>query len=268
MSGVFDKYESEAWPITFRGAIRVGFLSGGVPMDPKVVKSWIKTKLRDTRSDAEVAQMIAATMAEMGISEDEAIDIAVEKGLMAGMNGFKHDDNGLYIEGRMLKAALKEAVSVAAASGKLEMKGWGQTRKFLTNYLPEHVFVDEETLYIYRDGEVDQQTGLYVPGKNVVDPDGNNQKFIHTFRGDSIGYEQYVRRAEIQFTVKTDHDFTPRDWAMIWLTGEKQGVGASRSQGYGVYEVISWVQTENLLAKKKAAKERAEAAKKAAEAAK
>jgi hypothetical protein len=262
MSGIFDKYESEAWPITYRGAIRVGLLSGGVPMDPKVVKSWIRTKLRDTRSDAEVAQLIASTMASMAISEDEAIDHAVDKGLMAGMNGFKHDDNGLFVEGRMLKAMLKEAVSCAAAAGKLEMTGWGKTRKFLTNYLPEHVFVDEETLYLYKGGEVDPKSGLYIPGKHVMDPDGKNQKFIHTFRGDSIGYEQFVRGAEVAFTIKTDHPFTERDWAMILLTGEKEGFGASRSQGWGVFELISWVKTQDTLAEKKARARRAKAAKK------
>ena len=27
---------------------------------------------------------------------------------------------------------------------------------------------------------------------------------------------------------------------MIWLTGEQQGIGASRSQGFGRYEVTGW----------------------------
>jgi hypothetical protein len=254
----FDKYRTEAWPITYKGAIRVGLLSGGVPMDPAVVKSWMKTKLRDTRSDTEVAQMIAATMAELGIGEEAAIDEAVDKGLLAGMNGFKHDDNGLFIEGRMFKAMLKEATSCAAAANKIEMSGWGNTRKFLTNFLPEHVFVDEETLYIYRDGEVDEKTGLYVPGKHVTEPDGRNQKFIHTWRGDSIGYEQYVKGAELAFTIKTDHPFSEHDWAMIMLTGEKEGIGASRSQGWGVFELLSWECTEDVRANFRAGKPKPE----------
>lgn len=239
--GIFDQYQAEAWPITFKCKIRVGLLSGGIPMDPAVVKSWCRSKLRDTRSDTEIAQIIAQTMADMGCSEDEAVDKAVEKGLLAGMNSFKFDDNGLFIEGRMVKAAVKEAVSCAAAADKIEMRGWGKTKKFLTNFLPEHVFVDEETLYIMRDGE------------HVKEPDGKNQKFIHTFRGDSIGYEHYVKNAEISFTVKTDYPFSKRDWAIIWLTGERQGVGASRSQGYGTYEVIEWECVEDKLADKKAA---------------
>jgi CRISPR/Cas system CSM-associated protein Csm4 (group 5 of RAMP superfamily) len=27
---------------------------------------------------------------------------------------------------------------------------------------------------------------------------------------------------------------------MIWLTAEQQGIGASRSQGFGRFEVTSW----------------------------
>lgn len=36
---------------------------------------------------------------------------------------------------------------------------------------------------------------------------------------------------------------TPAEqWAMIWLTGEQQGIGATRSQGYGRYTVTRWEQ--------------------------
>lgn len=27
---------------------------------------------------------------------------------------------------------------------------------------------------------------------------------------------------------------------MLWLTGQQQGIGASRSQGFGRYEVVAW----------------------------
>jgi hypothetical protein len=40
--------------------------------------------------------------------------------------------------------------------------------------------------------------------------------------------------------VITDHDFTPKEWAAIWTAGEQNGLGASRSQGYGRYEVVRW----------------------------
>jgi len=64
---------------------------------------------------------------------------------------------------------------------------------------------------------------------------------VSTFRGTGIQYEEYVDDAKVDFTLMADHDFTEQEWATIWLTGEQQGIGASRSQGYGRYEVSKWV---------------------------
>jgi hypothetical protein len=53
-------------------------------------------------------------------------------------------------------------------------------------------------------------------------------------------YLEYVDDAEISFTVTTDYNFSTEEWGLLWLTGEQQGIGANRSQGYGKYEVIQW----------------------------
>jgi hypothetical protein len=119
---------------------------------------------------------------------------------------------------------MKEAVSVAIAAGKLTGgKTWGATRKSLGNYFPEHVFVREDRLHL-----------------GVAEATGVTQKFVHTWRGTGIQYEEYVSDAKIDFTVETDHKFTVEEWAALWLTGERQGIGASRSQGFGRYTVTRW----------------------------
>jgi hypothetical protein len=91
----------------------------------------------------------------------------------------------------------------------------------------EHVFVVEERLYTGR-----------------TEPDDVLQSFVHasgpTGPIHSIKYEELVRDVKLDFTVISDWDFTDRQWATIWLCGERQGLGASRSQGYGVYEVTCW----------------------------
>lgn len=74
----------------------------------------------------------------------------------------------------------------------------------------------------------------------MTEPTGVNQKFVHTFRGSGIQYEEFVMNAQIDFTVIADHEFTPEEWAAIWTSGEQQGIGASRSQGYGRYDVTRW----------------------------
>ncbi len=66
------------------------------------------------------------------------------------------------------------------------------------------------------------------------------QRFVSTFRGTGIQYEEYVEDAKINFTIASDYDFSEEEWAMLWLTGQEQGIGASRSQGFGRYKVIGW----------------------------
>lgn len=228
MTSVFASLQDQAWPYTYHGRLHIGTLCGGIPADEKTARAWITAKLKDTRSAAEIEDLVLRTMADRKITQDEAIEHVALKEL-AGTNGFKRTEQGqLFIEGRQLKSALKEAVSVAVSGGKLEKGGWGATRKGLMSYFAEHVFIPEERLLLHRDGEP------------VTDPSGVAQKMIHTWRGDAISYEEFCQEVDVDFTVKTDHHFTWNQWGMVWCTGEFEGIGASRSQGFGRYEVTVW----------------------------
>jgi hypothetical protein len=240
MSAFSDKARSAAYPFQFKGELVVGTLVGGVPSNDKVAEGWIRTKMGQD-SDSAIQQLVAQTMVDRGITDpEEAIKIANE---YQNLNGFKRTAEGkLYIEGRQLKAALKEAINVSVAAGKLNGRGWGKTNKGILSYFAEHVFVVEEKLLL-----------------GVTEPSGVHQRFVHTFRGTGIQYEEYVEDAKISFTVISDHDFSTSDWETIWLTGEHQGLGATRSQGFGTYQVETWEQTPESVKlvealKKKAAK--------------
>lgn len=226
---VFAKYQNQMWPHRFAGQLHVGVIAGGVPTDPKVAEGWLKTKLGVDKDDL-IREMVAETMVERGVTADEATKIVDTQ---KHLNGFKRDDQGLYIEGRQLKAALKEAASVAVAAGKLNARGWGKTNKGLLSYLAEHVFVVEDRLHLRASTGGDESRVLQ-------EPSGIAQRFVHTFRGSGIQYEEYVEAAVIDFTVISDHDFSEPEWAAIWTTGEQQGIGASRSQGFGRYAVTRW----------------------------
>lgn len=229
MTSVFASYERKAWPYHFAGTLHIGTIAGGTPTDPKVAEGWLKTFLAD--KDDLIREAVAEVMADRGIPADQAVK---EVDSLKHLNGFKRDPgHGLYIEGRQLKASLKEAVSVAANAGKITTKAWGTPDnasylKGIKGWFPEHVFVLEDRLYLGAD-----------------EPTGVMQRFVHTHRGTGIQYEEYVTDAKVSFTVATDHKFTDEQWAMIWLTGEQQGIGASRSQGYGRYEVTSWEPVKN-----------------------
>jgi hypothetical protein len=248
----FEQYEKIAWPHWYRGRMVVRQICGGVPANPNIAQSWIRAKLKDTRSAVEVQALIDNTVEELRVTNAAAgrttmedgsqlVDGAIEKvaSTLTGLSVFKRTEDGvLYIEGRQLKAAIKEAAAVAANAGKISTKNWGNPdnpvyRKQLKGWLPEHVFVPEQILVLRKED-----------GTLVKAADGTNQKFVHTHRGDAISHEEFVNDAVFDFTVKTDVELSDKDWAMIWLTGQDQGIGASRSQGFGVYRVTEWEKTK------------------------
>lgn len=215
---VFDSYRVKAFPFRYAGQLVVGTIAGGTPTDPRVAEGWLRTKLHDR--DELIREAVEQTMVERGISADEATKLVDSE---KHLNGFKRDDRGLYIEGRQLKAAIKEAANVAAGAGKIPGKKYGTTNKGLLGFVAEHIFVVEDRLHL----GVDQPTGIV-------------QRFVHTWRGTGIQYEEYVEDAKVNFTIAADWDFGEAFWAMLWLTGEQQGLGASRSQGFGRYEIVEW----------------------------
>jgi hypothetical protein len=223
----FDSFRKDAYPFQYKGRLSVAHLVGGVPSDPKVAEGWIRTKMGVT-AEVELQKFVAQTVLERGVSTEEAVQIA---NTMKNLNGFKRGEQAsdhpgeLFIEGRQLKAALKEAISVAIAANKLTARGWGKTNKGLLGFAAEHIFVVEERLYL-----------------GVAEPSEIQQRFVHTWKGAGIQYEELVHDAVVNFTVIADYEFSEKEWAQIWLTGEHQGLGATRSMGYGVYRVEEWEQ--------------------------
>jgi hypothetical protein len=225
VTSVFADYQHLAWPHRFATTLHVSTLEGGNPRDKKVAEAWLKTKLAD--KDDLLREEIAKLMVEEEIDRDEAAKRADER---RHLNGFKRDEHGLYIEGRQIKACLKEAVSITVAAGKWDgnFRAIGETRKWLTNYFPEHVFVTDDKVYLERDGQ------------RLQEPSGVTQRFVHTWRGSSIHYAEYAEFVDLSFTVISDHDFTTEQWGMLWATAEMEGTGASRSQGFGTFKVTRW----------------------------
>lgn len=219
MTSAFAAHTNTAWPHRYAATITVHNLAGGVPSDPNVAKGWLGTKLAD--KDDLIRDLVAQTMVERGITADEAAE-QVDK--LKHLNGFKRNEHGLYIEGRQLKAAIKEAAGVARAAEKLKMK-WGATNKGVLGFVAEHIMVVEDTLQL-----------------DVTEPSRILQSFPKNPRTGQTGiqYTEIIDKTSFDFTIIADHKFTDQEWAMLWLTGEQQGIGASRSQGFGRYEVTRW----------------------------
>lgn len=256
IKSIFDQYINQAYPHRYRTTLHLTAIAGGTPSDPRVAEGWLRSKV--AASDDLIRAAVAEVMAERGVSVEEA---TAEVDLRKHLNGFKRyrcdqctpgmplcadGKHELYIDGRQVKALIKEASNVrwpwpmynwtilglrqsktgtptaGAADGRAEVKGEGKGKATLS-YVAEHIFVEEHTI-----------------GLGVYEPTEVQQRFVHTWRGSGIQYEEIVDPAVIQFTVATDHDLTKEQWALLWSTAQHIGLGASRSQGFGRFKVTGW----------------------------
>lgn len=214
MTSVFADQRGRIYAHRWAGTIVVSRLVGGIPSDQRVAEGWIKKKVGADNDDL-VREMVAKTMVERQMDLDEATEAVVKD---FNVNGFKRSGGEPYIEGRQLKACLKEASNI-----RWPKRRWGPTSKGTKSFFAEHVFVDEDVLHL-----------------GVAEPSGVQQRFVMTWRGTGITYEEYVEDAKVSFHVTSDYEVEPDDWADLWITAERQGIGATRSQGFGTFAVVAW----------------------------
>lgn len=242
---VFAEYVDQIYKYRFAGEIQVQQLMGGTPSDPRVAEGWLKTKMGIDKEDI-IAGAVKEVMAERNIDQKEAMK---EVDNRRHLNGFKRERcencpegalcatglHQLFIEGRHLKAALKEAASVARAVDNLDAR-YGSTKKGVLSFVAEHVVVVEDRLFI---DQWDAATKKPVP---VYEPSDILQSFPRNpiTRQTGIQYTEYVENAVVGFTVVSDYPWKHSEWATMLVTGGNQGIGASRSQGYGRYVVTKW----------------------------
>lgn len=212
--GVFAKYRDEVYAHRWTAELILDRIAGGVPSDPKKVEGWIRSKFSTDRGD-EIRELILTSIEERGVDLEGAVE---EVAKLGHLNGFKRDEAGLYIEGRQVKAMIKEAANIRWPKRK-----WGPSNKGTKSFFAEHVFVVDERVHL-----------------GVSEPTEVIQRFVHTWRGAGIQYEEVVEDAKVSLTVISDFDFDVKDWAALWLTAEQNGLGAARSQGNGRFTVIGW----------------------------
>ena len=247
MANVFAEYVDAVYPYKFAGDIKIQQLMGGTPSDPKVAEGWLKSKMGLDKEDI-IAKAVEEVMAARSVDQETALK-EVDK--RRHLTGFKREQcpgcpekelcatgrHPLYIEGRHLKAMLKEAASVARAVDNLDSR-YGATSKGVLSFVAEHIVVVEDRLYIDR---LDPASGKV---DSVLEPTGILQSFPRNpiTRQTGIQYTEYIEDAIVGFTVVSDYPWKHSEWATMWVTGGNQGIGASRSQGYGRFDVTRWEQ--------------------------
>lgn len=202
---------------------------GGIPSDKSVIEGWIRSRM--DLGDAAIADLVATTAQERGVmTPDEAIALVMASELAPSVNGFKRDADGrLCIEGRIVKAALKEWANSAYPGtkfpGKANIEG---LRKGLMRYLAEAVTVEEVLIPL----GVTEPTEVEERIKHVMTPQGPRS---------SINRVEVVAQPRVTFTIRVRDDFIPQEaWARIWTVGEGIGLGSDRGRSDGQFDLAGW----------------------------
>lgn len=204
-------------------------IMGGIPKDPKTIEGWIRSKAGVT-DEEEVRYMTRRTLLELGIDVPETATIAemmqAAEAIAAtkSTNGFKFDATGLYVEGRQIKAMLKEATNVLYTGER-----WGPTRKGPKSYLAERVYVLEDAVPLGRT----EPDGVDMVIGHVTGPQGPKS---------TLTYHEFCQGAQVEFTVMSLQDCISADqWQTILILAQELGLGALRSQGHGRFDVVDMV---------------------------
>jgi hypothetical protein len=228
-SDIFGKAAAQTYT-QYRATLRFkNLIVGGIPSDKSVIEGWIRSRM--DLGDAAISELVEQTVTERGVlTPDEAIEAVMQSELAPSVNGFKRDDNGqLCIEGRIVKAALKEWMNSAYPGtkfpGKTKIEG---LRKGLMRYAAEAVRVDDLLIGL----GVKEPTTIEERIKHVMTPQGPRS---------SINRVEVVEQPEVTFTISVRDDFIPEDaWARIWSVGEAIGLGSDRGRSDGQFELTEW----------------------------
>lgn len=231
MAGIFAKPDVFT---RYRTTVRVrDRLLGGTPKDPKVIEGWLRSRIPGIKED-EVIHRMMTTLYETGIDVPtdatyEDVVKASESLALKSAVGFKRDEGGLYLEGRCVKACLRECVNILYAGEKTAKDlAWAKTAKGAKNAFVERVFVDTDRIRLQRS-----------------EPDGV-EPFVGHVTGaggarSTLTYYEFVDQPELTFEVIAAKDIlSMAQWAEIWNLAEEIGLGAVRSQSFGKFDVLAF----------------------------
>lgn len=219
--------------VTYHGEHHLFTVVGGIPKDPDTIRKWLKARLE--LEDTEVMAIAEETIAEMGwtrVESSEQLDQLVDAVMAKDTKGnsFKMADGSLVIEGRNLKAAIKEAAN-ALYPGVEKWPGHPgvNIRKGLASWLVERVEVVDQYIPLGRarpDIEGEQRI------KHISGPQGKRS---------TINVVDVCQDVKITFAIRVlDDCIPPALWQELWEYIELGGIGADRARGDGRGELLSW----------------------------
>jgi hypothetical protein len=220
--GAYDEYQV---------TLKLRDVAGGIPADPDLIQGWLNS-LNTEWSEEERARIAKATA--------ESLPEVTEEKEARSWVTFKRDENGhLYLEGRCLKAALKEAGNIVKdivpnggkQVGKYKGKQYGVSN--LKSKVADRCFVVENKVFFQdRDGNRVTEDATHREERpiHVMTPQGPRSSIKRT----DILYD-----VSLTFTVRRlATEDVPEDTLLACIAYIQQlGVGSDRSQGRGTGRV-------------------------------
>jgi len=217
MTDLWKKHQKSDWNIfdTYKVTILIKDIVGGRPATAEMIEKWVAATCK-AKTAEERARIVDADVQALG-------DVADDKA-QAHTTVFARVDGGLAIEGRQVKAMLKEAANIIKGRDPVKVKN-------LRSKVADQVFVSEE----------------YIP-LGRTEPDEYQERPIHVMTAQgprtSIKRVEMVKGAEVTFTVRRrqgrDTQSVPEPTLLAILDYcQTLGLGADRSQGYGTFTVQS-----------------------------
>lgn len=227
-----DLFPNKSRWATYKAEHHLDTLVGGVPKDPDTIRGWLKSRLE--LGETEILAIAEETIAQMGWTRvesseqlDELVDAVMAKDTKG--NSFKMVNDELVIEGRQIKAALKEAANALYPGTEKWPNHPGNTRKGLASYMVERLEVMDRYIELGRKTPdiVGEQRIKHVSG-----PQGKRS---------TINVVDLCENVTIEFTLKVCDDFIIPDlWGELWEYVELGGIGADRARGDGRGQLRSW----------------------------
>ena len=203
-----DIYTRYALTIKTRGR-----LCGGVPRNKELIRTWVEAS---TGFKDETTEKLIQADAELVVNE------VAEKSWI----GFMQDEKGLLLQARNIKACLKQSASLLGITVK--KRG---SKQILAEGMEVKSVTGSDRIHLGR-----------------TSPDGTDESAIHvmTAQGPRTALRRmdYVENVNIEFEIwvlstaaqETRH-IGEKELTLILKHAQENGLGASRSQGEGKFEV-------------------------------
>lgn len=224
--------------------IRPMHLDGGIPNNPEIIKGWLNSRM--TKWAEEIAKgraelpeegsIEAATLKQIEETKGQLDLVEEEKG---GWCTFKRDERGIYIEPRQVKAMLREAAVGLGLTRRPPLGCKQDLREYCAVRPWDYAkggfdrlrFYDEDG-NVVKDVDGSEERPISVKGPAGVRTSIKRNDFIDGELGRFVHFD--VRYVAIRPSRPTEEEF--QDMLEVC---QDLGLGANRSQGQGMFDVVS-----------------------------